>query len=113
VPECPAGIGVSAGQVAAGNVGAYERFEYTVIGDPVNEAARLCQLAKWTPQRVLASATAVQGSDDRELVCWRLGDETVLRGRDQPTRLASPKKTPDAHMTRTLQMPLLITWRNG
>lgn len=40
VPECSAGIGVSAGQVVAGNIGAYERFEYTVIGDPVNEAAR-------------------------------------------------------------------------
>ncbi len=36
-----AAIGVSAGEVVAGNVGAAERFEYTVIGDPVNEAARL------------------------------------------------------------------------
>ena len=46
VPECQAGIGVAAGQVVAGNVGAKERFEYTVIGEPVNEAARLCELAK-------------------------------------------------------------------
>ena len=33
VPECPAGIGVAAGEVVAGNVGANERFEYTVIGN--------------------------------------------------------------------------------
>jgi len=46
VPECQAGIGVAAGNVVAGNVGARERFEYTVIGEPVNEAARLCELAK-------------------------------------------------------------------
>ncbi|BBY06757.1 hypothetical protein MNVI_20750 [Mycobacterium noviomagense] len=34
VPDCPAGIGVSAGQVVADNVGTKHRFEYTVIGDP-------------------------------------------------------------------------------
>ncbi|MBP0656933.1 adenylate/guanylate cyclase domain-containing protein, partial [Mycobacterium tuberculosis] len=36
-----AGIGVSYGTVIAGHIGHAKRFEYTVIGDPVNEAARL------------------------------------------------------------------------
>ena len=40
------GIGVSAGRAIAGHIGAQARFEYTVIGDPVNEAARLTELAK-------------------------------------------------------------------
>lgn len=90
VPECEAGIGVAAGTVVAGNVGAKERFEYTVIGEPVNEAARLCELAKDAPRRLLASARAVQGAGDEERARWTLGDTITLRGYDEPTQLASP-----------------------
>ena len=88
VPECPAGIGVAAGQVVAGNVGAKQRFEYTVIGDPVNEAARLCELAKSRPGRVLASADALQHASQQERACWHVDGDVELRGRREPTRLA-------------------------
>ncbi|MBI3217143.1 MAG: adenylate/guanylate cyclase domain-containing protein [Mycobacterium sp.] len=90
VPECQAGIGVAAGTVVAGNVGAHERFEYTVIGEPVNEAARLCELAKSTPRRLLASSDAIRGATETERAHWVLGDLVTLRGHDVPTRLASP-----------------------
>ena len=36
------GIGVSTGQVAAALLGSQARVEYTVVGDTVNLAARLC-----------------------------------------------------------------------
>jgi adenylate cyclase len=90
MPECQAGIGVAAGQVVAGNVGAKERFEYTVIGEPVNEAARLCELAKSYPGRLLATADTVQGASENESAHWSLGETVTLRGHDQPTQLASP-----------------------
>ncbi|KUI38648.1 hypothetical protein AU195_21730 [Mycobacterium sp. IS-1496] len=88
VPECQAGIGVAAGKVVAGNVGARERFEYTVIGEPVNEAARLCELAKSAPGRLVASSDTVAAATDSERGHWTLGDTVTLRGHDEPTRLA-------------------------
>jgi len=90
MPECQAGIGVAAGQVVAGNVGAKERFEYTVIGEPVNEAARLCELAKSHSERLLATADTLEGTSETERARWTLGETVTLRGHDQPTRLASP-----------------------
>jgi adenylate cyclase len=90
VPECEAGIGVAAGKAVAGNVGAKERFEYTVIGEPVNEASRLCDLAKERPSRLLASSETVTSASEKESRHWSLGDTVTLRGLDQPTQLAVP-----------------------
>jgi adenylate cyclase len=89
LPGVDVGIGVSAGRAVAGNVGAEERFEYTVIGDPVNEAARLCELAKRRPERMLASGAAVSKAHWSEATRWRVGDQVTLRGRKAPTRLAT------------------------
>jgi adenylate cyclase len=89
LPGFAMGIGVSAGPVVAGNIGAEKRFEYTVIGDPVNEAARLCELAKTRPERVLASEAVLDRAGAGE-GRWRLDDRVTLRGRREPTRLAVP-----------------------
>src|SRR5919108_3303899 len=74
------GIGVSAGVAVAGNVGAEHRFEYTGIGDPVNQAARLAEMAKQRPERVLASQAAL-GRTGSESTSWSVTDTVVLRGR--------------------------------
>lgn len=89
VPECPARIGVASGEVVAGNVGARERFEYTVIGEPVNEAARLAELARSEPSRALASAATVAAAAEREQRFWRLGKPVKLRGYEERVQIAA------------------------
>ena len=90
LPEAQVGIGLSAGPAVAGWVGAQQRFEYTVIGDPVNVAARLCDLAKRRPERLLATRDIVRRAGEEERQRWSLGEAVELRGRPAPTTLAVP-----------------------
>jgi adenylate cyclase len=94
LPEVDFGLGVSAGVAVAGNVGAERRFEYTVVGDPINESARLAELAKERPERVLASNAALERATRNEAEAWSVSDSAVLRGRFIPTQLAHPTAQP-------------------
>ena len=84
------GIGVSAGPVFAGNIGAENRYEYTVVGDAVNEAARLADRAKDFDGRVLCSGAALDRADAVERRCWSSCGSEVLRGRSQLTHISAP-----------------------
>jgi adenylate cyclase len=87
--ELDAAIGVSAGTVVAGNVGAEQRFEYTVMGLPVNEAARLTSEAKQRLGRVLASEEVIRRAAG-EASRWMVAGETTLRGYDEPILVYEP-----------------------
>jgi adenylate cyclase len=84
------GIGVSAGPVFAGNIGAENRYEYTVVGDAVNEAARLADRAKDFDARVLCSAAAIDRANEAERRSWAARGSEMLRGRSQLTQISAP-----------------------
>lgn len=83
--ELEIGIGVASGPVIAGQIGAPSRLEYTVIGDAVNEAARLTDLAKRVDGHILATAPTVEAAAEAERGGWVAGRALRLRGRDAPT----------------------------
>jgi adenylate cyclase len=82
-PELHAGIGIHAGDAFVGNIGSPQRLEFTLIGDTVNVANRLCSLAQ--AREVLVSEPIVQALGEA-VPCRRRPDLHVARrnGPDSP-----------------------------
>ena len=76
----PVGVGINTGTVVAGNMGSQRRLNYTVLGEPVNLAARLCSAAEPGQILISASTNALIAAD---FVTMPLGLRSV-RGFAQP-----------------------------
>jgi adenylate cyclase len=79
------GIGIDMGEVVMGAIGARDRMDFTVLGDHVNVAARLCSAAK--PQQTLATAAVVAAATasrpDLPLTSRAL-DPIIVKGKSAP-----------------------------
>ena len=62
-PKIKIGIGINYGEVISGNIGSDRQMNYTVIGDNVNLAARLCSHAK--SSQIVISKSVFEKIDDK------------------------------------------------
>ena len=77
-------IGLNSGACCVGNMGSQHRFDYSILGDAVNLAARLAELAAERELDLLvgeATVAALPGAG------FRLVDTVHIKGRVQPARI--------------------------
>jgi adenylate cyclase len=73
-------IGIYSGEFVAGNVGGQRKFDYTVIGDTVNVAARLESANNELGTHILIGDATHNALDQDKFTCRRL-DSIKIKGR--------------------------------
>ncbi|MFO0753507.1 MAG: CHASE2 domain-containing protein [Thermodesulfovibrionales bacterium] len=112
--EVDVSMGFNYGYVSAGNMGSERKFQYTVMGDPVNVAARFM-----AANSIYRSRYPLTGEDTvpaiREHLEVRLLDRLLLKGKTKPTEVYTVLGwKPDAYLRAMGGRPvppfLLVLW---
>ena len=81
------GAGINTGLCVVGNFGSSNRFDYSVLGDSVNLAARLeSQCKNYDVDLIISEYSLVDGYDYEQL------DEIIVKGKSEPVKIYTIRK---------------------
>lgn len=102
------GIGVRYGEVTAGALGDEHRLEFTVVGDTVNAAKRIEELAGEIDARLLVSVAALEAAGwSGHAAAWEPLRSRILRGRRQSISLFRWREDRTSTLGRPSQTPVV------
>jgi len=101
--ELSVGVGINSGRVVVGTIGGGGRVEFTVIGDPVNTAARVEEATRATGDDLLITGTTMQHLTNTQ--GWIERPSITLRGKTEPVRLFAPAQSDGSKRSRARPRP--------
>jgi len=85
LPNIKVGIGINSGEALVGNMGSDQRFDYSVIGDPVNLAARLESASKTLGHTLIVGEATKKVIDHK--FTFDFVDSITVKGKTEPVNV--------------------------